>query len=100
MPQGGTVTPLEALKAIMNLIGDKDLSDNGELSGAAICDMARAAINSSETTIEETIKITRTAKGFKCESSGIVMNQTYCATQDDVAAWMRFLTTHIVLLLK
>lgn len=34
----------EALKAITNLIGDDDLPDNGELSGAAICDLARAVI--------------------------------------------------------
>lgn len=36
---------LEALKAIIALIGDEDLPDNGELSGAAICDMARSAID-------------------------------------------------------
>lgn len=35
---------LEALKAMVELIGDEDLPDNGELSGAAICDMARSAI--------------------------------------------------------
>ena len=35
----------EALKAMAELIGDKDLPDNGELSGAAICDMVRVAIN-------------------------------------------------------
>ncbi len=34
----------EALKGIVELIGDEDLEDNGELSGAAICDMARAAV--------------------------------------------------------
>lgn len=34
----------EALKALVALIGDEDLQDNGELSGAAICDMARQAI--------------------------------------------------------
>ncbi|MFC2004859.1 hypothetical protein ACFLUY_01400 [Chloroflexota bacterium] len=41
-----TVTPyiLEALKAMVELIGDEDLPDNGELSGAAVCDMARSAI--------------------------------------------------------
>ena len=94
------VTPLEALKAIMNLIGDKDLPDNGELNGAAICDLARAAIDAAETTLEETIKISRPQKGFVCEASGIVMNQTFCATKDDVTAWLRFLTTHIVLHLK
>ncbi len=35
---------LEALKAMVELIGDEDLPDNGELSGAAICDMARSAL--------------------------------------------------------
>jgi len=35
---------LEALKAVVALIGDEDLPDNGELSGAAISDMARSAI--------------------------------------------------------
>lgn len=37
----------EALKGVVALIGDEDLEDNGELSGAAICDMARAAIDYS-----------------------------------------------------
>ena len=35
----------EALKGIVNLIGDEDLPDNGELSGAAISDMVRTAIH-------------------------------------------------------
>jgi len=35
---------LEALKALVALIGDEDLPDNGELSGAAISDMARSAV--------------------------------------------------------
>jgi len=35
---------LGALKAMVELIGDEDLPDNGELSGAAICDMARSAV--------------------------------------------------------
>lgn len=35
----------EALKAMAELIGDEDLSDNGELSGAAVCDMVRAAVH-------------------------------------------------------
>ena len=35
---------LEALKSMVALIGDEDMADNGELSGAAISDMARAAI--------------------------------------------------------
>jgi hypothetical protein len=34
---------LEALKAVEKLIGDEDLPDNGELSGAAICDLVRSA---------------------------------------------------------
>ena len=45
----------EALKAMVKLIGDEDLPDNGELSGAAICDMARAAIElATGTAITET----------------------------------------------
>ena len=35
---------LDALKGLLELIGDEDLPDNGELSGAAICDMARTAV--------------------------------------------------------
>lgn len=35
---------LEALRGLVDLIGDEDLPDNGELSGDAICDMARAAV--------------------------------------------------------
>ena len=35
---------LEALKAVVELIGNEDLPDNGELSGAAVCDMARSAV--------------------------------------------------------
>jgi len=35
---------LEALKAIVELIGDEDLPDNGELSGAAVCDLVRSAV--------------------------------------------------------
>ena len=38
---------LEALKGIAELIGDEDLPDNGELSGAAISDMVRSAIQMS-----------------------------------------------------
>lgn len=34
----------EALKAVGGLIGDEDLPDNGELSGAAISDMVRTSI--------------------------------------------------------
>ncbi|MFC2001226.1 hypothetical protein ACFLUZ_01830 [Chloroflexota bacterium] len=34
----------EALSGLVQLIGDEDLPDNGELSGAAICDLARSAI--------------------------------------------------------
>ncbi len=36
---------LDSLKALMQLIGEEDLPDNGELSGAAICDMANTAIS-------------------------------------------------------
>ncbi|MCP4609016.1 MAG: hypothetical protein GY845_09935 [Planctomycetes bacterium] len=35
---------LKVLKGMVALIGDDDLEDNGELSGAAICDMARDAV--------------------------------------------------------
>lgn len=35
---------LEALKSMVELLGDEDMPDNGELSGAAVCDMARAAV--------------------------------------------------------
>jgi len=35
---------LEALSALVQLIGEDDLPDNGELSGAAICDLARSAV--------------------------------------------------------
>jgi len=35
---------LEALSGIVQLIGEEDLPDNGELSGAAICDLARSAV--------------------------------------------------------
>ena len=38
----------EALKSMVELIGDEDLPDNGELSGAAVCDMVRAAVQLSE----------------------------------------------------
>lgn len=38
----------EALKAMLELIGDEDLPDNGELSGAATCDLARYAIAKAE----------------------------------------------------
>ena len=35
---------LAALSGLAGLIGDEDLPDNGELSGAAICDLARSAL--------------------------------------------------------
>ena len=34
----------EALSGLVQLMGDEDFPDNGELSGAAICDLARSAI--------------------------------------------------------
>jgi hypothetical protein len=34
----------EALSSLVELIGEEDLPDNGELSGAAICDLARSAV--------------------------------------------------------
>jgi hypothetical protein len=38
---------LEALKATASLIGDEDPPDNGEISGAAVCDMIRSALEIS-----------------------------------------------------
>ena len=38
----------EALKTLLALIGDEDLPDNGELSGAVICDFARSALAQAE----------------------------------------------------
>ena len=38
----------EALQALLTLIGDEDLPDNGELSGASICDFARSALAQAE----------------------------------------------------
>ena len=35
---------LEALEAALAILGDDDLPDNGELSGAAVTDMMRAAV--------------------------------------------------------
>lgn len=34
----------EALSSLVELIGEEDLPDNGELSGAAICDLVRSAV--------------------------------------------------------
>jgi hypothetical protein len=36
---------LDALKAMIRLIGDEDLEDNGEWSGPAICDQVRSAVD-------------------------------------------------------
>ncbi|WNM57488.1 hypothetical protein [Candidatus Nitrospira allomarina] len=41
----------EALKGMVALIGDDDLPDNGELSGAAICDLARYAVGKVESRV-------------------------------------------------
>ena len=38
----------EALQALLALIGNEDLPDNGELSGASICDFARSALAQAE----------------------------------------------------
>jgi hypothetical protein len=35
---------LAALEAALAILGDDDLPDNGELSGAAVTDMMRAAV--------------------------------------------------------
>lgn len=39
---------LTALKSMVDLLGDEDMPDNGELSGAAISDMARSAVELAE----------------------------------------------------
>ena len=36
---------LEALKGVVELMGDEDLPDNGEFSGGAVSDMVRSAIS-------------------------------------------------------
>lgn len=38
----------EALKGMVDLIGEEDLPDNGELSGAAVCDLARYVVGKVE----------------------------------------------------
>jgi hypothetical protein len=38
---------LAALEAALAILGDNDLPDNGELSGAAVTDMMRAAVASA-----------------------------------------------------
>ncbi len=35
---------LEALKGVVELMGDEDLPDNGEFSGGAVSDMVRSAV--------------------------------------------------------
>jgi hypothetical protein len=40
----GSYRLLEAAEAMLALIGDGDLPDNGELSGAAICDQLKYAV--------------------------------------------------------
>ena len=40
---------LEALKGLSTLIGEEDLPDNGDLSGAAICDLVRSAVELATT---------------------------------------------------
>lgn len=35
---------MEALKGVVELMGDEDLPDNGEFSGAAVSDMVRSAV--------------------------------------------------------
>ena len=37
-----------ALKSMVDLLGEDDLEDNGELSGASICDLARHAVAKAE----------------------------------------------------
>jgi hypothetical protein len=37
----------EALSGLVQLIGEEDLPDNGEFSGAAICDLVRSALDAA-----------------------------------------------------
>lgn len=46
-----------ALKSLVNLIGDDDLPDNGELSGAAVCDFARSVTDAYERGDEATLRV-------------------------------------------
>ena len=46
-----------ALKSVVDLIGDDDLPDNGELSGAAICDFARSVVEAYGAGDEQTLRI-------------------------------------------
>jgi hypothetical protein len=46
-----------ALRSLVDLIGDDDLPDNGELSGAAICDFARSVADAYETGNEHVLRI-------------------------------------------
>lgn len=39
---------LSALRSVSKIMGDEDLPDNGDLSGAAISDMVRAAVSLAE----------------------------------------------------
>ena len=48
---------LEAAKAVLAILGDDDLADNGELSGAAITDALRAAVEQAE--VPRTIRALR-----------------------------------------
>ncbi len=46
-----------ALKSLVDLIGDDDLPDNGELSGAATCDFARSVADAYATGDEQTLRV-------------------------------------------
>lgn len=47
----------QALKSLVDLIGNDDLPDNGELSGAATCDFARSIADAYAAGDEETLRI-------------------------------------------
>lgn len=47
----------QALKSLVDLIGEDDLPDNGELSGAAICDLARSVVDAYAAGDEATLRI-------------------------------------------
>jgi hypothetical protein len=45
---------LDAAQAVVEILGEEDLPDNGELSGAAISDMLRAAVETALGNVGET----------------------------------------------
>ena len=50
---------LRAAEAVLDLLGDEDLPDNGELSGAAITDALRAAVEAEGATEPSEVRALR-----------------------------------------